>query len=905
MAITKVNLVLLIFLISQGWACKQNTKQENIVLKYSSGDEEIDQVRREIETIPTDETNYLYRSTILRLWQNALQQQGGIMEGRFTPLETNGSLILSFENEEEQKKKITRYTKLVDEQALVLNSIQTELFEDPSKGLTPLAPDPETVTAPVKNEKSWPQYNGTLTNGGFNGNDGPVYGRVAWTFPIGLAWESGPVIDGDKVHLTSPGLRNILFTLDINTGAVINAAKQFPVPSGTYTNPAFASTPVLLKDHILLREMGSRGNTGLAKEIAYINRTTGELEKETFAGHVDYRIGYAPLVANEQYMVFPFSVQNLEAKPPATQAFNHIICKDTRTGEQLRDVHVGHTFAEPLLDNEDVFIGTQNGFFYSFKASLKSEDDKDRTVKAKEEVITWIFKAGGAINKKATSDANNVYFGANDGAIYCLDKGTGKLVWKFEVERPVAESFRHFSTPLIKGNHFFIGSADKNLYCLDVNTGKLLFKHQSSDWVRARPVVTDSNVYFASMNGDIFNVDFSGSQPREVWKKKIGEHWIYADLALEDNKLIVNDSDLYSYCIDINNGEVIWRFSIIKAFHQEDGYRVLTDQIAGGGYYQSKSIAANGRIFIGTPSRFVYSLDAETGKELWKFELGAAVSGAPVFDNNKIYIGQQGGEDDFYCLDASTGKLIWKQNIGWDWGSAAVSDGLVFIPGIDGYVNCLDAENGNIVWRFRTDKSVCSEPMIMGNYVYFGSWDAFLYKFEKSTGKLIWKYDGAGTDSGVTIGFDGKLISPGLGMSCLDEATGDVIWKPELTGSTNSTPAYHDGQVFVSNRPDGARIHQIENCKIIALDAKTGKENWSFDGPGGHTGPVIGNNGYVYSGGSINPFFYALSEKGNGDGTTDCLFRVRMAGKLLESTPALYRGRAYILSGGGYFYAIE
>lgn len=73
----------------------------------------------------------------------------------------------------------------------------------------------------------------------------------------------------------------------------------------------------------------------------------------------------------------------------------------------------------------------------------------------------------------------------------------------------------------------------------------------------------------------------------------------------------------------------------------------------------------------------------------------------------------------------------------------------------------------------------------------------------------------------------------------------------------------------------------------------------------GITAAVIGNNGYVYSGARGSPYFYALNEKGNGDGTTDTLFRVKMANAVLESTPALYRGRAYILSAGGYLYAIE
>jgi outer membrane protein assembly factor BamB len=507
---------------------------------------------------------------------------------------------------------------------------------------------------------------------------------------------------------------------------------------------------------------------------------------------------------------------------------------------------------------------------------------------------TWDFKAGGAVNRKVATDAKQIYFGANDGSVYCLDKETGALIWKYTVEKPVPEAFRHFSTPLVSGKHVFIGSADKNLYCLDASSGALIFKYKSSDWIRACPVATESNVYFASMNGDMYNINYSGKQPKEVWMKRIGDHWIYADLALSDDKLILNNSDLYTYCIDTKKGKVLWKFSILKSFHKKDGERILIDELAGGGYYQSKAIAADGKVFIGTPSRFVYATDAETGKEIWKYELGAAISGAPIYDNNKIYIGQQGGEDDFYCLDANTGKLIWKQNIGWDWGSAAVSDGLVYIPGIDGYVNCLDANNGNIIWRYRTDKSVCSEPLIMGDYVFFGSWDGFMYKFEKRTGKLVWKLLGGGSDSGVAIGFDGKLIVPILGHSCIDAETKEVLWKPELTGINNCTAAYHDEQVFVS----WART-------LVALDASTGNINWSYEGAAGITAAVVGNNGYVYIGSGHYPYFYALNEKGNGDGTTDCLFRIKIAGGLLEATPALYKGKAYVLSAGGYFYAID
>jgi len=77
---------------------------------------------------------------------------------------------------------------------------------------------------------------------------------------------------------------------------------------------------------------------------------------------------------------------------------------------------------------------------------------------------------------KATTDAEQVYFGSNDGAIYCLNKKSGELIWKYTVENPVPESFRHFSAPFVMGNKVFIGSADKNLYCLNTSDGSLFIQ---------------------------------------------------------------------------------------------------------------------------------------------------------------------------------------------------------------------------------------------------------------------------------------------------------------------------------------------------------------------------------------------------------------------------------------------
>ena len=83
--IIKIYRTSLVLLVLFGFQCCVN-KQESIVLKHSSGNDEIDQIRKDVRTHPSDASNYEYRGNMLRLWNLSLQQQGAITAGRFTPV---------------------------------------------------------------------------------------------------------------------------------------------------------------------------------------------------------------------------------------------------------------------------------------------------------------------------------------------------------------------------------------------------------------------------------------------------------------------------------------------------------------------------------------------------------------------------------------------------------------------------------------------------------------------------------------------------------------------------------------------------------------------------------------------------------------------------------------------------
>ena len=279
-----------------------------------------------------------------------------------------------------------------------------------------------------------------------------------------------------------------MWCLDLETGDEIWHTNQIVEIMGDqlYNTPNNQSTPVVLDKYVMYRELGARGNKGPIKEIVFVDKETGKIVKDFFAGHVDYRAGHAPFTANEKYTVYTYGRGDIHESPAIGQGFTTLYCRDTKTDRVRWHYNVGFTFAEPLLDENHIFIGTQTGFMYAFDADKFYGHGK----KAK-----WQFRAQGAINRKAEVKGDYVFFGANDGAFYCLNKNTGELVWKAQT-KPEANAFRHFSTPFAGEDIVVVGSAASKVYGFEIKSGNIIFEIDDDDWVRLRPVVQDNKIYF-------------------------------------------------------------------------------------------------------------------------------------------------------------------------------------------------------------------------------------------------------------------------------------------------------------------------------------------------------------------------------------------------------------------------
>ncbi|UCC92083.1 MAG: PQQ-binding-like beta-propeller repeat protein [Candidatus Aenigmatarchaeota archaeon] len=249
-----------------------------------------------------------------------------------------------------------------------------------------------------------------------------------------------------------------------------------------------------------------------------------------------------------------------------------------------------------------------------------------------------------------------------------------------------------------------------------------------------------------------------------------------------------------------------------------------------------------GVVYFGCDNYYLYALDVETGKEMWKFKAGdCAGNYSPIIGGDIVFFGSYDGY--LYALGKKTGKLVWKFKTGGKVVSGvAHSDGKIVFGSRDFYVYCLDFE-GIEIWRFRTGGEIISMPTIIDGNVYIGSYDGCMYCIDLGNGKEIWRFrTGGAVGNFGPVNIRGDMIFFGswdFNMYCLNRHTGKEIWRVRAGRGIMTSGEIHDGVLYFGAK-DGFHAVNISN----------GKELWIIKlGYNPHTSHVCVYEDKIYFGG--------------------------------------------------------
>jgi len=242
----------------------------------------------------------------------------------------------------------------------------------------------------------------------------------------------------------------------------------------------------------------------------------------------------------------------------------------------------------------------------------------------------------------------------------------------------------------------------------------------------------------------------------------------------------------------------------------------------------------------------------EAMKQVWQVNVGAGDS-TPALVDGRLYVhARQGDEEVIICLDAESGKEIWTNKYPsppvtgpasrhpGPRSSPAVAEGKVVTLGATGIVSCVDAANGNTLWRNDSFKGVprfftAMSPIVVDDLAVLhldGPSSGSVVAFELGKGTIRWRWDGDGPAyaSPVLANVEGTrqlVMLTDKNLIGLDVRNGQVLWKVEFTPSgmnyNAATPIVDGVIVYFAGAGRGSRAVRIEKSG----DAFSVKELWT------------------------------------------------------------------------------
>lgn len=329
-------------------------------------------------------------------------------------------------------------------------------------------------------------------------------------------------------------------------------------------------------------------------------------------------------------------------------------------------------------------------------------------------VLVWEFRfeTCDTTNPYFALEYDKIYAHQSSDVLYCLSAKTGKLLWTQDIDGML-------DSPLtvIDGSIYFVSEkkADgyrrsSSFHCLDAETGTLRWEIKGGNF----------DTSFTVYNGRIYVYNGSwqcldAATGKEVWSSSVNR--AFYSPAVGDGKVVIgayepgdaSSKQYHIYCLDAATGSTLW------VLEDDNTYSAVA--VYSGKIYNFNAFG-------------VQCIDLGTSEVLWRTELGKAYNS--FVENGKVY--STPWWSSVFCLDADTGTILWKYDIVGkeveiyhpvDWVGVSltpeVADGKIYTGSQkkNPFVYCLDAETGELIWRYEKGNQWYSAPIVTGNRLYY------------------------------------------------------------------------------------------------------------------------------------------------------------------------------------------
>ncbi|ANH82044.1 metallophosphoesterase [Niabella ginsenosidivorans] len=300
---------------------------------------------------------------------------------------------------------------------------------------------------------------------------------------------------------------------------------------------------------------------------------------------------------------------------------------------------------------------------------------------------SWRFQDSSDIGNGFVLYKGRIITPDSRGRILALDPAANKVVWRFVTNGKI------YAAPVIEGYRLIIPSTDGTIYCLNAENGKLLWATPTDKAIVATPVINEDKVFLGSSEGKFRALDINTG--KIIWEYDSVKNFVKAQPLYYNSRLIFGSWGNELYAVSSKTGKAVWVYN--------NGYSNRMFSPAS-----CTPVAANGKIFIVAPDRFMRALDAGNGTLLWKHKweedwvresMGISNDGAVVYA--KTMQGHLIGVD----AKADSAHIVWKtENVfGYELNPSKIIErkGRVYAFSDKGVITAFDRKTGKTVWMHK------------------------------------------------------------------------------------------------------------------------------------------------------------------------------------------------------------
>jgi outer membrane protein assembly factor BamB len=400
--------------------------------------------------------------------------------------------------------------------------------------------------------------------------------------------------------------------------------------------------------------------------------------------------------------------------------------------------------------------------------------------------IKWVIDLGSESYGGPVIAGGKIFVGNNNGkprdpniegdkgVMMCFQESDGKFLWQIvhdkldnpnDYDNPMTGIV---SAPVVEGDRLYYVSNRCEVVCASVE-GKVVWKLDMRKELKVFPRA--ASTCSPLIVGDLLYVVTSNG------------------VNITTNKIQNPDAPSF-IAVNKKKGEVVWK-------DNSPGKNIMEGQWSNPVAAEVKGLT---QVIFPGGDGWLYSFEGKTGKLLWKFDCNpkAAVFkpggrgdrafpiATPVIYENKLYVGvgldpsEGPGVGHFWCIDitkepkskdkdlspvndnfdpkADVNKdsgLVWHRGgfldpkpkrgretvFGRTVSTVAIHDGLVYAPDLDGFVQCLDAKTGELVWEHDMKEGTWASPYYVDGKVFLGNEGTYMVvlkhgKEKKFLGKI-------------------------------------------------------------------------------------------------------------------------------------------------------------------------